>query len=928
MQQMTKKIKRKAKTRTLSTKMKGRVVSLATRRLSHSVSTIGYSTTGIQPAVKLLQSESYSKLKEILGGKGAGLTSMVKLGLPVPPAISLSTPLCGVYLQKRTLPESILKDIRQALFGMQKFLKREFGSRTHPLLLSVRSGARVSMPGMMDTILNLGLNHEITTALADAHPEKERFWWDCYRRFIQMYSEVVMGVEYSVFDHILESWKSRDGVKVDSELSVSTLKKVCSDFEASLQARQKQFPQDPWEQLIAAIEAVFRSWNTDRAITYRKLNSIPDEWGTAVTIQAMVFGNLNEKSATGVVFTRDPSHGANRIYGEYLLNAQGEDVVAGIRTPQEIQNLKSDLPKAYAELTRVLKKLEHHFRDVQDVEFTIENERLFVLQTRSAKRTAAAQIEHIAQFVNEKRISKAEGLSRISYDQVKQLLHPTLKATSQRSFAKGLPASPGAVSGKAAFDPETAVDFARGGQRAILVRRDTSPEDIMGMAASEGILTSTGGMTSHAAVVGRGMGKACVVGCSDLEVDEHRREASAAGVSFSEGDWITINGATGDVYMGDLPTEPVTWGQTAQKVFSWADESARIPVLANADTPEQASLALGLGAKGIGLCRTEHMFFEKERIHKFRAMILSESEKQRTEAAKELQSFQEDDFYSILKVMKGFSVCVRLLDPPLHEFLPKVENEVEINALIEDLNISSSKLFSRIQQLAEVNPMLGHRGCRLGVTFPEIYEMQVRALAGSLIRNLSEKVNVTLKIMIPLVMTSSELDFLLSRLKKVYVEELDRLCHDQVALKQRALKATLWGTMIELPRACLVAADIAHRVDFFSFGTNDLTQTTMGLSRDDASKFIPAYLEKSLLPRDPFETLDQQGVGRLIRMAVTEGRKVNKNLEIGICGEHGGDPQSVEFFEREKFDSVSCSPFRVPLARLAASRARQLKKER
>jgi pyruvate,orthophosphate dikinase len=902
-------------------KNKNQVVPLQSHRLTGLVTTIGYSVQGLTPALSLLKRSDFQNLKERLGGKGAGLASMVKLGVPVPPAFNLATNLCAIYLTRQNLPKSVIEECKLAIQGMEKTLRKKFGDRENPLLVSVRSGARISMPGMMDTILNLGLTREIVSYLAEKYPTNARFWWDCYRRFVQMFSEVVLAVEASVFDQILENWKARDGVKNDAELSAKTLQNIVHDFEASIQARGKTFPQDPWIQLTAAIEAVFRSWNTDRAIHYRQLHRISEEWGTAVTVQSMVFGNLNDRSATGVVFTRNPSSGENQIYGEYLLNAQGEDVVAGIRTPKPIADLTKDLQKPYRELVKSLARLEKSFNEVQDVEFTIEDNRLFILQTRTAKRTAAAAIEHFLQFVKEKKLKAEAALQKIEFEQVRQLLHPTLRATSVAPLVRGLPASPGAVSGKAVFSPVDAVNVTRAGQKVILVRRDTSPEDIMGMAVAEGILTSTGGMTSHAAVVGRGMGKSCVVGCSDLQVIETQRRAMAHGKSFSEGDWITINGSTGDVYLGELPTEPVTWGKTAQTVFSWADKFSKIPVLANADTPEQARLAVELGARGIGLCRTEHMFFDKERIHKFRLMILSDSLEARTEAAESLGRFQQEDFVGIFREMKGYSVCVRLLDPPLHEFLPKEDQREEIEALLSELSISESKLRARIQQLHEINPMLGHRGCRLGITSPEIYEMQVKALAESLFKSVREKSPVTLKIMIPLIMSEVELKFLLSRLRATFDSHLQAIAAEDPATLKACVKLVKWGTMIELPRACLVASQIAPLVDFFSFGTNDLTQTTLGISRDDASKFIPQYLEQKIISADPFERLDVTGVGRLISLAVIEGRKANPKLDVGICGEHGGDPKSVEFFHQMKFDSVSCSPFRVPLARLAVARA-------
>lgn len=894
------------------------VLALKTHGLKSLVTTIGYRVAGIASADS--RTSDLVQLKEIMGGKGAGLSVMSRLKIAIPPAFNLSTSLCNHYLKKKTIPDSILKEMKMALKGLEKSMSREFGSVEAPLLLSVRSGARVSMPGMMDTILNLGLTDQIAQSLARQNPDNARFWWDCYRRLIQMFSEVVLDVDASTFEQLLSLAKQKQGVFADSELSADSLRKLCADYHSAIAQLGKSFPQDPWTQLVLATEAVFKSWNSERAVHYREIHRYPADWGTSVTIQAMVFGNLNDRSGTGVVFTRDPSTGKKELYGEYLLNAQGEDVVAGIRTPLPIEQLGQAMPQVMKELTEVLRRLEKHFRDAQDVEFTIENGRLFILQTRTAKRSARASLENVLQFVKEKEISTEEALTRMSFDHVRQLLHPTLKATTAQPFVRGLAASPGAASGKAAFDPDSALSMTRSGSRVILIRRETSPEDIMGMSVSEGILTATGGMTSHAAVVARGMGKCCVVGCSDLRVDEAQHQAIAGDVTIKSGDWITLNGSTGEVYLGDLPTQPMTWGSSASSFFSWADKIAEIPVYANADTPEQASQALELGAQGIGLCRTEHMFFDRERIHKFRLMILSEYDQERELAAEGLLAYQRQDFREILKAMDGFPVTVRLLDPPLHEFLPSIEDETAISNLAVDLKTTSSRLVQRIFQLRETNPMLGHRGCRLGITFPEIYEMQVRALAQALDDHLRDGGRGLLKVMIPLTMTAKELEYLLLRLKEVFVRSSAELSRGDRSHHRLMLNHVRWGTMIELPRACLIAKQIAPLVDFVSFGTNDLTQTTFGISRDDAAKFVPTYLEKGLLATDPFETLDLEGAGRLIEMAVREGRTVNPQLEVGVCGEHGGDPESLKFFAMNRFSSVSCSPFRVPIARLAVAR--------
>ncbi|TVQ79918.1 MAG: pyruvate, phosphate dikinase [Bradymonadales bacterium] len=874
------------------------------------ICSIGFRASPFAEA-KALKLDS-KRLAERLGGKGAGLVEMTRLGLPVPPAINLSTELCQIYLLRGSLPSSVMTWTMKAIQGMEKNLNREFGSDTRPLLVSVRSGAPISMPGMMDTILNLGLNTKIVEALSGESVDQARFWWDCYRRFIVAFAEVVLKERRDPFERKLERAKNLERVIEDSKLSAESLKDLSLEYLSMLGSK---FPQDPGGQLKRAIEAVFQSWNTERALHYRQLNRIPEHWGTAVNIQAMVFGNRNERSATGVVFTRNPSTGEKKLYGEYLINAQGEDVVAGIRTPESIEGLSKRLPKAAKELHSILKKLEGQYAEVQDVEFTIDDGRLFILQTRTAKRTAAAAVKHAIQFVSEKKLRPEEALFRLSFDQVKQMLHPSLQPTKESPLGKGLPASPGAVSGKLAFDAEAAVQMNRAEQRVILVRKETSPEDIVGMSASEGILTATGGMTSHAAVVGRGMGKSCVVGCQSLQIDESRRELRIGDVVLREGDVVTLNGSTGEFYRGELPTLATSWSREAEKYFGWADRFARMQVLTNADTPVQCQTALELGAKGIGLCRTEHMFFEPSRLRSFRRMILTEDQATRLEEIQTLRAHQTRDFIEIFRVMNSRSVCVRLLDPPLHEFLPKLEDEAELRVLSEDLGMSPFDLKRRLQSLEESNPMLGHRGCRLGISFPEVYQMQVLALVGALATHLANGGRLECKIMLPLIVAAPELDYLLSRLKRLALSEVPQKFHSKL------MKSIKWGSMIELPRACMVAGDLAKDLDFVSFGTNDLTQTGLGISRDDSHKFMSVYLEKGLFPAEPFEQLDQEGIGQLIRFAVEALRKANPKIEIGVCGEHAGDPSSIEFFEQLGFDTISCSPYRVPVARLAAARA-------
>lgn len=889
---------------------------LGDKRLAQEITTIGFRLPGFQSADQLKMKEAGIKAK--LGGKAAGLAQMVKMKIPVPPALNLSTALCQNYLLRQKLPAALEPMIERGLKAMEKSLSKTFGSYENPLLLSVRSGAPVSMPGMMDTVLNLGLNTEMLEELAERTPEKARFWWDCYRRFIVMFADVVMGMERAPFEQLILQKKQEEGVDQDSALSAKALRELSYSFLRHCSDSSREFPLDPKAQLVSCVEAVFKSWNSERAKHYRELNGISGDLGTAVTIQAMVFGNFNDQSATGVVFTRNPSSGEKALYGEFLMNAQGEDVVAGIRTPKDIEEMSKSLPKAWAELKKTLDRLETKFVEVQDVEFTIEDAKLYILQTRNAKRTAVAALEHLHQFVKEKKISRKEALRRMSFPHVNQLLHPSLRPTDQPSLAKGLPASPGAVSGRIALDSETAAQMRRAEQRVILVRHETSPEDIGGIAASEGILTATGGMTSHAAVVGRGMGKSCVVGCGDLHINMEDRSVQIASTELKEGASITLNGNTGDIYEGELPTEAVSWTRSAQEFFKWADSEAKMQVLANADTPDQATTARELGAQGIGLCRTEHMFFEEERLQCFREMILAEEIEKKEERLNRLLPYQREDFRDIFFAMKSLSVCVRLLDPPLHEFVPRLEDAEEIKRIALALQMSEQQVQRRIQQLHEMNPMLGHRGCRLGLTEPKVYEMQVIALAQGLAQAFAKKADLELKIMIPLIISVRELELLLPRLRECFEQALRE---SEPKNWKKLLKKVKWGTMIEIPRACLVADEIADQVDFISFGTNDLTQAGCGISRDDSAKFLPFYVENGIFAEDPFQTLDQKGIGQLIEICLKRARKVNKKLEVGVCGEHGGDPESIRFFQSLKFESVSCSPFRVPVARLAAARS-------
>ncbi len=861
--------------------------------------------------------------KSLLGGKGANLHGMTRLGLPVPPGFTVTTEICTwFYAQGKTYPRELEPQVRKAMARVEKVMGRKFGSRTNPLLVSVRSGARASMPGMMDTILNLGLNDQTVQGLIE-ESGNARFAWDSYRRFIAMYSDVVLDIHSNNFEAALEDLKHARGVQLDTELSAEDLQGLVAEFKKIVRLQGKQFPENPWEQLWGAMGAVFGSWMSPRAITYRKLNDIPSEWGTAVNVQSMVFGNLGDDCATGVAFTRDPSTGQKKFFGEFLVNAQGEDVVAGIRTPQPINeasrmgngklpSLEKVMPKAYRDLVRVYQKLEKHYRDMQDIEFTIERGRLFMLQTRNGKRTAAAAMKIAVDMVHEKLITRDEGILRIHPDQLDQLLHPGLDPKAPKKvLAKGLPASPGAASGQIVFDPDRAEDWSKQGKKVILVRVETSPEDIHGMSVSQGILTARGGMTSHAAVVARGMGRPCVSGCSALKISPEARQMAIGSLVLKEGDSITLDGATGEVIQGIIPTIEPKLNQDFQELMKWVDQIRSLRVRTNADTPHDARIAREFGAEGIGLCRTEHMFFEAERIDAVREMILADTEQGRANALARILPMQKSDFEGIFREMKGLPVTIRLLDPPLHEFIP--HSDEEIRALSAKISVPFERLKRKAEQLHEFNPMLGHRGCRLGVSYPEIYRMQVRAIleaACGLVRD--EKFKIVPEIMIPLVGDWRELKFV----REYCIEEAEKVMAETGARISYQI-----GTMIELPRAALTAAEIARYGEFFSFGTNDLTQTTYGLSRDDSGLFLKDYLEAKIYEKDPFATLDPQGVGRLMEIAIAEGRKTRPDLKLGICGEHGGEPSSVAFCHGLGLDYVSCSPYRVPVARLAAAQA-------
>jgi pyruvate,orthophosphate dikinase len=859
--------------------------------------------------------EGKKEMKEELGGKGANLAEMTSIGIPVPPGFTISTDACAEYYENdKKYPDNLQKQVDDKLEELEKEMDAKLGDNENPLLVSVRSGAAVSMPGMMDTVLNLGLNDSSVQGLIKK-TGNERFAWDSYRRFINMFGNVVMDVPHKHFEEVIEKAKATKGVEVDTELDAEDLKNVCEGYKEVVQKHAgEMFPEDPREQLKMSIDAVFNSWNCKRAIIYRKINNITGLNGTAVNVQTMVFGNMGETSGTGVCFTRDPSTGENKFYGEFLMNAQGEDVVAGIRTPQPIIELKEIMDENYEELVKIREKLEKHYKDMQDIEFTIQDKKLYILQTRSGKRTAQAAIKMAIDMVEEKLIDKETALLRIDPEQLNHLLHKQLDPIGKEKaevIAKGLPASPGAAVGVAAFTAEDAARFAEEGEKVILVRNETSPEDIEGMDASQGILTAKGGMTSHAAVVARGMGKCCVAGCADIIVNEKTKEFSVDGTIVKEKDWITLDGSAGEVMLGQVPvTDPELSGDFGV-LMEWADEVRKLGIRTNADTPKDSKVALKFGAEGIGLCRTEHMFFEGERIKAVREMILSDDLEGRKKALAKLLPFQKADFKGLFEVMEGKPVKIRTLDPPLHEFLPK--EEADIKEIAEELGVSLEKLKEKIEGLHEFNPMLGHRGCRLGITYPEITEMQARAIIEAACEVvLEKKIKVYPEIMIPLVGNVKELE----NQKKLVVKVAKEV------MKEKGVEIDYEvGTMIEIPRAALTADEIALEADFFSFGTNDLTQMACGFSRDDSGTFLGEYVDMGIYPRDPFQAIDQTGVGELMKICVEKARKVKPKMHIGICGEHGGEPSSVEFCHRIGLDYVSCSPFRVPIARLAAAQA-------
>ena len=857
-------------------------------------------------------------MRNLLGGKGANLAEMTNLGLPIPQGFTVTTEACTDYYNNgKQISEEIQNQIFENLKGLEEIQGKKFGDTSDPLLVSVRSGARASMPGMMDTILNLGLNDEAVEGFA-AKTGNPRFAYDSYRRFIQMYSDVVMEVPKSFFEKIIDELKEEKGVHFDTELTVEDLKELVARFKAVYKENMngEEFPQDPKEQLMGAVKAVFRSWDNPRAIVYRRMNDIPSDWGTAVNVQAMVFGNMGETSGTGVAFTRNPSTGAKGIYGEYLINAQGEDVVAGVRTPQPITKLEEDLPECYKEFIAIAEKLEKHYRDMQDMEFTIQEGKLYFLQTRNGKRTAHAAIQIACDLVDEGMITKEEAVLRIEAKSLDQLLHPTFNASALKEgevIGEALPASPGAAAGYVVFTAEEAKKLGKGGKgdRVILVRLETTPEDIEGMVAAQGILTVRGGMTSHAAVVARGMGTCCVSGCGDIKMNEEAREFTLGGYTFHEGDYISLDGTTGKIYKGDIKTEEASVSGNFGRIMGWADEFRTLKVRTNADNPRDTKQAVELGAEGIGLCRTEHMFFDEARIPKIRKMILSETVEAREAALNELIPFQKGDFKAMYKELKGLPMTVRYLDPPLHEFLPTAEEDIK--ALASDMGVTVEHLKEKCADLHEFNPMMGHRGCRLAVTYPEIAKMQTRALMEAAIEVKEEEgYDIVPEIMIPLVGEKKELKFV----KDIVVEVAE-----QVKKEKNSNIEYHIGTMIEIPRAALSADEIAEEAEFFSFGTNDLTQMTFGFSRDDAGKFLDAYYQNKIYEFDPFAKLDQNGVGKLVKMAAEKGRATRPNIKLGICGEHGGEPSSVEFCHKVGLNYVSCSPFRVPIARLAAAQA-------
>ncbi len=887
------------------------------------------------------KTDGKTELKNLLGGKGANLAEMAQIGIPVPPGFTITTEVCTAYYDNnKQYPDGLKEEVLAELKKVEELTGMKFSNPENPLLVSVRSGARVSMPGMMDTVLNLGLNDETIKGVIKKSGN-ERFGWDSYRRFIQMYGDVVMGMkpeskhEEDPFEVIMHELKKKKGVELDTDLDVEDLKEMVNRFKALIKEKLgKEFPVDPYEQLWGAIDAVFGSWNNDRAILYRKMNGFEDSWGTAVNVQAMVFGNMGDDCATGVAFTRDPATGEKAFYGEYLINAQGEDVVAGTRTPQQVTivgsqkwakgasvseeeraskfpSLEESMNKVYTQLVDVYKKLEDHYKDMQDIEFTIQSKKLWLLQTRTGKRTAAAAVRIACEMADEGMIDEKTAVMRVDPNSLDQLLHPTFDPKAEKNvIAKGLPASPGAATGKAVFHADDAAEWAERGEDVILVRIETSPEDLKGMHSSKGILTARGGMTSHAAVVARGMGKCCVSGCGEIDVTYSDKEFKVGGAVVKEGDYISLNGSTGEVMLGQVSTiEPKLSGNFG-KLISWADKFRKLDIRTNADSPHDAEVAKNFGAQGIGLCRTEHMFFEGDRIKSMREMILADDETGRRAALKKLLPIQREDFYGILKAMKGFGVTIRLLDPPLHEFVP--HEAASQKEMADQMGVDVDTIKAKVESLAEFNPMLGHRGCRLGVTYPEITEMQARAIFEAACQLKKEGIDARPEVMVPLIGTKAEL----KNQKDIIVEQAEKV------MEETGIKIDyMVGTMIEIPRAALTADLVAEEAEFFSFGTNDLTQMTFGYSRDDAGKFLPDYYDKKILKSDPFAALDQEGVGQLVEMAVQKGRKTKPGLKIGICGEHGGEPDSIDFCHRVGLNYVSCSPFRVPIARLAAAHA-------
>ena len=863
-----------------------------------------------------LFTEGNANMRELLGGKGANLAEMTNIGLPVPQGFTITTEACTQYYEDgRQINDEIFAEIMEYVEKMEKITGKKFGDLHNPLLVSVRSGARASMPGMMDTILNLGLNEDVVNVIAEKS-NNPRWAWDCYRRFIQMYSDVVMEVGKKYFEQLIDQMKEKKGVTLDVELTADDLKELAGQFKAEYKAKiGEDFPTDPKEQLMGAIKAVFRSWDNPRANVYRRDNDIPYSWGTAVNVQSMAFGNMGDDCGTGVAFTRNPATGEKKLMGEFLTNAQGEDVVAGVRTPMPIAEMAEKFPEAYDEFVKVCDILEDHYRDMQDMEFTVEHGKLYMLQCRNGKRTAPAALKIACDLVDEGMISEQQAVAMIDPRNLDTLLHPqfdpkALKATEP--VGKALPASPGAACGKIVFNAEDAKEWAARGEKVVLVRLETSPEDIEGMKAAQGILTVRGGMTSHAAVVARGMGKCCVSGCGEINMDEANKQFTLAGKTYHEGDWLSLDGSTGSIYDGAMPTVDASVGGDFGRIMAWADKFRRLQVRTNADTPHDAAKARELGAQGIGLCRTEHMFFEGDRIAAIREMICSDTVEQREKALAKLLPMQQGDFEGIYEAMEGCPVTIRFLDPPLHEFVPTEEHDIEL--LAKDMGKSVADIKAIIASLHEFNPMMGHRGCRLAVTFPEIAAMQTRAVikAALNVNAAHPEWHIVPEIMIPLVGEVKELKYV----KDVVVEVADKL----IAEAGSSMKYKV-GTMIEIPRAALTADEIAKEADFFSFGTNDLTQMTFGFSRDDAGKFLGAYYDKKIYENDPFAKLDQVGVGKLVKMAATMGRESNPDIHLGICGEHGGDPASVEFCHKVGLDYVSCSPFRVPIARLAAAQA-------